>query len=385
MYLETGRGVPALVGVLLVVSAVGAGAVAAADTDGDRAEAGDDDLIDVSGWTAVAALLGGTVVLLASIELLIHALVQTAVRFGVSAFLLAVIFSGWEFDNVAFGLLTGFREMQSVAFGLAIGNAVSIFGLTLALGALAFPFATDVPTDYVVLLALAPFGLTPVLLSGSLTPALGATFLLLYVVIFAYIVQRERQLGHSFMQSTEVMESATAPDGEPGPVASLPDPLRRVTGHDWFPPAVLVVAVAGVVIGAEGSAAGVEGILETWDLTGTFVGVTFITLLFTIDDLFLILEPLRLGYTDVAVGGVVGSLLFFVTANVGIIGLVGEIQFRPETVFFHFPALLLFAGLSGYLLSRGRLTRKHEAVLLVLYVLFLLVNVRFFAMVPVGE
>jgi len=338
----------------------------------------------VSGWTAVAALLGGTVVLLASIELLIHALVQTAVRFGVSAFLLAVIFSGWEFDNVAFGLLTGFREMQSVAFGLAIGNAVSIFGLTLALGALAFPFATDVPTDYVVLLALAPFGLTPVLLSGSLMPALGATCLLLFVV-FAYIVQRERQLGHSFMQSTEVMESATAPDGEPGPVASLPDPLRRVTGHDWFPPAVLVVAVAGVVIGAEGSAAGVEGILETWDLTGTFVGVTFITLLFTIDDLFLILEPLRLGYTDVAVGGVVGSLLFFVTANVGIIGLVGEIQFRPETVFFHFPALLLFAGLSGYLLSRGRLTRKHEAVLLVLYVLFLLVNVRFFAMVPVGE
>ena len=110
-----------------------------------------------------------------------------------------------------------------------------------------------------------------------------------------------------------------------------------------------------------------------------------ITVLFTIDDLLLILEPLRLGYTDVAVGDVVGSLLFFVTANVGIVGLVGEIQFRPETVFFHFPVLLLFAGLSGYLLSRGRLTRKHGAVLLVLYVLFLLVNVQFFAMVPVGE
>jgi cation:H+ antiporter len=381
---ETGRGVLALVGVLLVLSAVGAGVVAAADADGE-AKAGDDDLIDVSGWTAVAAVLAGTVVLLASIELLIHALVRTAVRFGVSAFLLAVIFSGWEFDNVAFGLFTGFREMQSVAFGLAIGNAVSIFGLTLALGALAFPFATDVPTDYVVLLALAPFALTPVLVSGSLTPALGAMFLLLYVGIFAYILQRERQLGHSFMQSTEVMESATAPDGEPGPAASLPDPFRRVAGHDWFPPAMLVVAIVGVMVGAEGSAAGVEGILETWNLTGTFVGVTFITVLFTIDDLLLILEPLRLGYTDVAVGGVIGSLLFFVTANVGIVGLVGEIQFRPETVFFHFPGLLLVAGLSSYLLSRGRLTRKHGAVLLALYVLFLLVNVQFFAMVPVGE
>jgi cation:H+ antiporter len=382
MVSEVGRAVVVGLVVVALLATVGAGTVAAQDSA--EGEAGE-DLIDVSGWTAVLAVLMGTVILIASIELLIHALVRTAVRFGVSAFLLAVVFSGWEFDNVAFGLFTGFREMQNVAFGLAIGNAVSIFGLTLALGALAFPFATDVPTDYVALLALAPLALTPVLVSGSLTPALGVMFLLLYVVVFAYILQRERQLGHSFMQSTEVMESATAPDGEPGVAESLPAPLRRVARSDWFPPAMLVVAVVGIVIGAEGSAAGVEGILETWDLTGTFVGVTFITVLFTIDDLLLILEPLRLGYEDVAVGGVIGSLLFFVTANVGIVGLVGEIQFRPETVFFHFPSLLVFAGLSSYLFYRGKLSRKHGALLLGLYVLFLLVNLRYFAVLPVGE
>jgi cation:H+ antiporter len=377
---SNGRLVVVLVTVLVLVT-VGGGLVAAQEDEvGEEGE-----LLDVSGWVAVATLLFGTLVLIASIELLIHALVRTAVRFGASAFLLAVIFSGWEFDNVAFGVFTGFREMQNVAFGLAIGNAISIFGLTLALGALVFPFATDVPNDYVVMMATAPLLLTPVVLSGTLTSALSVMFLLLYAVVFAYILQRERRMDRTFMQSDEVREAVTAPDGARDVASDVPEPVRRFARRDWFWPLMLLVAVGGIVVGAEGSAAGVEGILDTWELTGTFVGVTFITVLYTIDDVLLILEPLRLGYADVAVGGVVGSLLFFVTANVGIIGLVGTIHFRPETVFFHLPVLLGFAGVASYFLWRGRLTRRRGAFLFGMYVLYLLVNVQFFATVPLGE
>lgn len=378
---DTGQIVAILV-VLLVVITVGVGVVAAQE-EGENGEEG--ELIDVSGWTAVAMLLVGTVVLMASIELLIHALVRTAMRFGVSAFLLAVIFSGWEFDNIAFGVFTGFREMQNVAFGLAIGNAISIFGLTLALGALIFPFTTDIPKDYVVMTAAAPLLLTPVILAGTLTPVLSVMFLMMYAVIFAYIVQREREVDHTFMQSGEVMEAVTAPDGERDIPKTVPVPVRRFARHDLFWPLMLLIAVGGIVVGAEGSASGVEGILDTWELSGTFVGVTFITILYTIDDILLIIEPLRLGYSDVAVGGVIGSLLFFVTANVGIIGLLGEIHFRPETALFHLPALFGFAGLASYFLWRGKLTRKYGAILLGLYVVYLLINVQFFATIPLGE
>lgn len=372
--------VAVFVAVLLVIT-VGVVDVAAQEDESGE----EDELIEVSGWVAVAVLLVGTVILIVSIELMIHALVRTAVRFGVSAFLLAVIFSGWEFDNIAFGVFTGFREMQNVAFGLAIGNAISIFGLTLALGALVFPFVIDVPNDYVVMTAAAPLLLTPVILSGTLIPVLSIMFIVLYVVIFAYILQRERQSDRTFMQSDEVMEAATVPDGEYDTSQNVPQPVCQLARNDWFWPLMLLLSVGGIVVGAEGSAAGVEGIMETWEMTGTFVGVTFITILYTIDDVLLIIEPLRLGYSDVAVGGVIGSLLFFVTANIGIIGLLGEIHFRPETVLFHLPVLFGFAGLASYFLWRGRLTRKHGALLLGLYILYLLVNIQFFATVPLGE
>lgn len=394
-----GRRLVAAVIVVALVSALATGVAAAQDGGGEGAE-----LIDADGWAAVAMLLVGTLVLMASVELLIHALVRTAVRFGVSAFLLAVVFSGWEFDNIAFGVFTGFREMQNVAFGLAIGNAVSIFGLTLALGAVLFPFVTDVPNDYLAITVGAPLLLVPVIVSGTLTPALSVMFLFLYVVIFAYIFQRERQLDRAFMRSDEVTDAATVadgsdvaggrddrggttvvPDGSGAIARRLPATVRAWTRLRWFWPAMLVVAVGGIVVGAEASATGVEGILDTWQLSGTFVGVTFITLLFTVDDLLLIVEPLRLGYYDVAVGGVVGSLVFFVTANIGIIGLVGEITFRPETVFLHLPVLFLFAGLSSYLLYRGEMSRLHGALLLGLYAAYILVNVLFLSGVPVAE
>lgn len=377
------EGVQRSVGTTTLAALLGVGLASGVAAAQEGAEGG--GVLDVSAWAAVAVLLLGTVVLMASVELLIHALVRTATRFGLSTFLLAVVFSGWEFDNVAFGALTGFQEMQDVAFGLAIGNAVSIFGLTLALGAILYPFEVDVPRDYLVMTIAAPALLVPVFVSGVLTPALSVMFLLMYTLIFAYVVQRERGPSRTFMQSDEVREIVTSADGQGQVTASrVPASVRGITRADWFWPLMLLVAIGGIVVGAEGSSAGVEGILSTWDLTGTFFGVTVITILYTVDDILLIVEPLRLGYEDIAVGGVVGSLLFFVTANVGVIGLVGAIHFSPTMVSFHLPVLFAFAALSSYFLWRGRLTRTHGLVLLGLYVLYLLLNVRFFAALPVG-
>ncbi|WP_435069126.1 sodium:calcium antiporter [Haloplanus sp. C73] len=366
---------------LLLLSAVGTGLATAQEEGGE--EGG--ELLEVSGWAAVATLLVGSLILLASIELLIHALIRTALRFGVSAFLLAIIFSGWEFDNVAFGLFTGFAEMQNVAFGLAIGNSVSIFGMTLALGAIAVPFAVDVPRDYLLMMVGAPLLLIPPLLSGSLTPALSLAFIAMYVIIFAYIYRREGEMDRTFMESDEVKEVISAADGqgEASVPSYVPAPIRRLTEIRWFWPAMLLVGIGGIVVGAESASTGVEGIQATWNLTGTFIGVTLVTVLLTLDDLLLIIEPLRLGYYDVAVGGVIGSLLFFVTANIGIIGLVGTINFRWETVFFHLPSLFVFTGLAGYLFWKGEVSRRHGALLLGMYVLYLAVNIRYFATLPV--
>lgn len=377
-----GRGTGACRAVGLLASLVvasGPALAAGAEAGGEGGE-----LLDVSGVAALAVLLGGTLLLVASVELLVHAIVQTSQRFPVSPFALAVVVAGFEIDNVAFGLANGFRELQNVSFGLVVGNAISVFGLVLAIGALTYPFEVDVPADYLALTALAPFVLLPFILFGTFTPAAGVLLLALGVVVFGYIYWQERSRPRSFVQSAEVREALVRADGEAAS-ADLPGPLRPLADRNWFWLVAMVVALGGIAVGAEGSSAGVEGVIETWELSGTFVGVTLVTLLYTADDLLLLVEPLRMGQYDVAVGGVVGSLLFFVTANVGVVALVGTVHVQPSTLYLHFPALVGFTALSVYFLRKGRLDRRHGVALLGFYVAYLLVNVAAFSTLPVGE
>lgn len=382
-----------LVVALLALALLAGGVAAQEPGESGESETGADELLSVSGWAAAGAFVLGSAVLLVSVEVLIHALVRTAARFGVSALLLAVVVSGTEVDNVAFGVFTGFREMQNVAFGLAIGNAVSIFGLTLAVAAVLYPFEVSVPDDYLALMVVSPLLLLPFLLAGTVTAVHGVVLVLAYVAIFAYVAYRELRGGRSYMRPNEVMEAATSADGQGRGTerrsgeADLKAPtgtLHRLTRHDWFWPAMMVVALLGVVVGAETASAGTEGVVRTWNLDETVFGVTLVTVVFTLDDLLLAVEPVRLGYEDVAVGGIVGSLIFFVTANAGIVAMVGSVTIGPRAVSFHLPALLVFAGLSGYLLHEGQMTRRAGATLLGLYLAYLAVNVAFFATLPVG-
>ena len=366
---------------LLAVATV-TGPVVAQDDDGGETEEG--ELLSVTGWAAVGAFLLGSLILLGSVEILIHALVRTASRFGVSALLLAIVVSGTEVDNVAFGLFTGFSEMQNVAFGLAIGNAISIFGLTLAVAALAYPFEVSVPDDYLAIMVVSPLVLLPFLIGGEISPVHGVLLIGAFLAVFAYVARKELGGDRSYMRSGEVMDAATSTDGAETPVDDdLPAVVRRFSRRNWFWPAVMLFALGGVVVGAKFASAGTEGILSTWNLRGTIVGVTLVTVVFTLDDLLLAIEPVRLGYYEVTVGGIIGSLIFFVTANTGIVALVGSISTSPRALYFHLPALLLFAGLSGYLLRRGRVSRPAGAALLGLYVVYLAINVAFFAALPV--
>ncbi|MFB6165699.1 MAG: hypothetical protein ABEJ31_11125 [Haloarculaceae archaeon] len=111
--------------------------------------------------------------------------------------------------------------------------------------------------------------------------------------------------------------------------------------------------------------------------------MTLVTLLYTVDDLLLAVEPLRMGRPEIAVDGILGSLLFFVTANVGLVALVGSVRVGRATLVWHLPALLVLTAISGLLLWRGRLRRWHGLALLALYVAYLVVTITVFSQVPV--
>ena len=103
----------------------------------------------------------GIAVLVYSAEKLIGHLVGIASRWAISLFLVAVVFTGIEFDDLAFGIVLNLEDLSNVALGTVIGTTVAMTGVVLAVAAIVAPTPVDVPTSYLVLFVAAPVGAVP--------------------------------------------------------------------------------------------------------------------------------------------------------------------------------------------------------------------------------
>ncbi|TCK24739.1 sodium:calcium antiporter [Pseudonocardia endophytica] len=358
----------------------------------------------------------GIVVLVYSAEKLIGYLVGVASRWAISLFLIAVVFTGIEFDDLTFGIVLNSDELSNVALGTVIGTTVAMTGIVLALAAIIAPCRVDVPRSYLVLFVLAPVIMFALAFTGSLTLVTGIVLVLLFVAFVGWIAYRERTSGRPVWRNAEVYEqlekagvssggtatavltrggggsgtdSATGTGGRPGGF-DLPPDLRVDQGFltaRQRPAGVTilyaVIALIGLITGAVIAGEGTGGILDTFGIDGTVFGVTIATLALSLEDIFLTVEPARRGAPEIGVANVIGSVVFSVTGKLGIILLVGgAIAVDSEVLTWHLPVLIAMTVIAAGFLATGRLRRWHGIVLLVLYVAYFVLSLVFFNGVP---
>ncbi|HSK61022.1 MAG TPA: sodium:proton exchanger [Actinomycetospora sp.] len=366
----------------------------------------------------------GIAVLVYSAEKLIGYLVGVASRWVISLFLVAVVFTGIEFDDLAFGIVLNLEDLSEVALGTVVGTTTAMTGLVLALAAIIAPTPVDVPRDYLVLFVLAPVLMYVLALTGALTLLTGILLLLLFVVFVGWVAYREYSARRPVWRNAEVYEqlekagvgadgggTATlvreggdgddAAGGGPGGTGD-----RGRSGGFELPPdlhvdqgflkarqtspggtiALALLALVGLVVGAVVAGAGTEGLLEEFAIEGTVFGVTIATLALSLEDIFLTVEPSRRGAPEIAVANVVGSVVFSVTGKLGIILLVGgAIIIDDDTLIWHMPVLLVMTVLAAAFLATGRLRRWHGFLLLGLYATYFVISLVVFGEVPVDD
>ena len=345
--------------------------------------------------SSVLVFVSGAALLIYSAEKLIGYLVRMAQGFRISLFLLAIIFTGIEFDDVFFGVAVKLEDMDGVALGVVVGTAISLPGIVLGLAALVAPTKVSVPRGYLVLFALAPLALVWFVVKGSLTRADGIVLIGLFVAFMAYAVVRESRTDRPVFRDAEMYETYAAVRG-PGPrfaptaVATAPLPVKQQRSplveefaqSGWTGLGLAVLALAGLVVGAATMGIGTKGILSAYHLDGTVFGATIATLVLSVEDIFLTAEPFRKGAAEIGVGNVIGSLIFSVTAKLGIILLVGSLVIGQYLLTWHLPVLVGLTLLATYFLATGRLRRWHGVVLLALYAAYWLVTFFGMGLVP---
>jgi cation:H+ antiporter len=350
--------------------------------------------------TSIVIFIAGAALLIYSAEKLIVYLVGAAAGLRISVFLLAIIFTGIEFDDLALGVALNLEDLSGVALGTVFGTAISMTGIVLALAAIISPTRVDIPREYLALFAVAPLVMIPFILAGRLTRAHGAVLLLLFVLFVAYIASRELRKTTPVFRNAEILEKLEVGVGGERIVAGTDQPAEEVTSNPpfavtmpfnkarkipgWAAVALAVIALIGLVAGAAITSYGTEGILEDFEIQGALFGATIATLVLTLEDIFLTVEPTRKGAPELGVGNVIGSVVFGVTGKLGIILLVGgSIVIDDEVLSWHLPVLVVMTALAAYFVCTRRLRRWHGFVLLTLYVVYWIVSFIMFGEAPV--
>ena len=285
---------------------------------------------------SILVFVCGAALLIYSAEKLIGYLVGAASGLRVSVFLLAIVFTGIEFDDIFLGVALNLEGLEGVALGVVFGTALSMTGVVLALAAILTPTRVTIPREYVAVLAAAPLLMIAFTLMAPLTAVHGVALLALFVVFITYVAVRESRSDTPVFRDAEMYETysaARAPgggttivrdaeekDSDPQFSESMPFAAAR-TRSGWVKLGLAVLALGGLVIGAAVTGIGTNGILETYGLEGTLFGATIATAVLTIEDIFLTVEPIRRGVPEIGVGNVIGSVIFSVTGKLGIIVL----------------------------------------------------------------
>jgi cation:H+ antiporter len=345
--------------------------------------------------TSVLLFAVGAALLVYSAEKLIVYLVGAASGLRISVFLLAIVFTGIEFDDVALGVALNLEDLGGVALGTVFGTAISMTGIVLALAAIISPTRVDIPRSYLLLFAASPLVMIPFVLTEPLTAADGVVLLLLFVAFIGYVAAKELRSTTPVFRNAEILElvgagaetmtSPTSPRPTDEPPFTVTVPFTRTMPlPSWAGLGLSVLALVGLIAGAAITSAGIAGILDGYAIQGTLFGATIATLVLALEDIFLTVEPNRRGASEIGVGNVIGSVVFGVTAKLGIILLTGgSITVDGQVLSWHLPVLVGMTGLSAYFISTGRLRRRHGFLLLALYIAYWVISFAVFGGAPI--
>ncbi len=299
---------------------------------------------------AVASFVVGVVIVVAATERLLRGLVGIATAARVAPFVASAVLSGMEVENVAVGLAAGARGSADVALGTAYGGAVVLLCWALGAGALIAPLRVRVPRGVVLLVPGAALlaGL-PILFPA--TPRWSGLLLLAaFALALGYLAHASRD--HPFMDDAELRDAAE-------------EPMSRAAAVAWT-----LVGLAAIAIGGELVASGAEGLITMLGLAAGFVGMVVTPLAIEAEEIVRQVVPARRGHADVSAGNAVGTVLWFLLFNLGLIALVTPVTVPAHLRNLDWPVLVAAALLAGAFLLRGRVGRAEGVVLVAVGLLY---------------
>lgn len=289
-------------------------------------------------------------------EKLVKGAIGASIGFGISTFLISVIFIGFDPENLAVGAVGSYEGVAGIALGSIIGATMVAIALAFGITALVVPMRFEqVPKQILVVPILSVLTFWILSSDGQLSRSDGVILLIGFVLSIAYLLRLSKK-GLDIKPTGEVAETLEEAEN-----------LSK-----WKSFGLLLLSLAAIFIGSEMLVTGSETIIASLGLSDTVFGMTILAFLVSIEELARELPAALKGRPEISFGNVAGSILAFFSFNAGIIALVNPIAVGSDVLRFYLPLCFgTVIAVSLFMLAKN-ISRRAGGVLVALYLVFII-------------
>ena len=296
----------------------------------------------MSGVVGLAALAGGIVLVIWAADLLVDGLLGVGRALRIAPFVLTVVLSGFETENLVAGIAANAKGLPGAAAGTFLGGVTFLAFAVAGLGGVIAPMRVELPPRFALWIAAAPLPLLVLAEDGHLSRVEGAVLVGWWVVSLVGLAVSGRDL-----LADESAEQVRRPG------VRLLAGLGLLTGGGWL-------------LGE-----GLKSTVRHLGISATLLGNTAVAASVEAEEVARVAVPARRGRPELALGTIGGTIVHFAGLNAGVIALVKPLNLGDDTTHFYLPvAAISPAILAGVLLVRKRLGRVEGAALIALYVAY---------------
>lgn len=303
---------------------------------------------------AIVLFFIGLLLIVFFAERLVESTVGTSVSFGISTFLISVIFIGFDPENLGVGAVASYDGVVGIAVGTIIGSAMVAVALALGITAVITPMKfKQVPMQIPLMQVAAVVLFGALSFDGILSRIDGVILLLGYVVSVLYLIYLGRQglRIHPLEKTAEALEEG------------------REFGR-WQSVALLAGSLIAIIIGSELLVSASEEIVAGLGISDTVFGITILALMISIEEVARELPAALKGRPEITVGNVIGSVLAFFLFNAGVIALVRPVPVSNAVFNFYLPLSLGVVLFVTFLMIRKSIPRWAGVILILGYLAF---------------
>ena len=329
-------------------------------------------------FLSILLVIVGLVILIKGADVLVDQSSQIAKRLNVSERIigLTLVAFGTSFPELSISVIAAINGSDGIAIGNVVGSNIFNIAVVLGIIALVRPIAVsksmvnkDIPMAIltaVVLLVL----LFDTVFTGATVNQLSradALILLLFFAIFLY---------YTFYKSDDSLSGDTVIPAKAGisSLSSTPSVQgdSRESGNDSLIKniALIVLSLAGVLIGAEFVVRGGSSIADAFGMSHVFIGLTIVAIGTSLPEITTGIMAILKGKDDIAIGNIVGSCMFNVLFVLGVASLITPITLSVNILI----DVILLIALSVFLFftarSKAHISRGEGVFFLVLYVIY---------------